>query len=773
MTNPDRTAWNEECPCIPTTLRGQWMYEWTVRPQSQEHVVMESKQKMIAAAQRAARRLARSEGTSYQSCLDVVARNAGRRHWNDFTADPVPIDEATRLGAIEPDHTLISHDAQLVACLEHALAMDAGSFMAGPCDPNGRTVLLYSGRGSRFGHGVDARGVSLRALARSIQAAATDGDRAMIQDVAVRWSIGERRVDEDFLPVVTVTLDGSAPVADMTLLGSGESATDDRADEIRRREAAVDRAVDEAPVPSDPMAEHEMLDALVLASHASGMYDIEIEAGRLEATIHYVSPSRHRLMRTIPSDWLRRMTAMSKDRGRIDPMETRVSQYGDWSCEMGGGSLATIHVATEPSEFGETLRLGFHPFTRREHRIVRSYEMPREPGILLGHSGLIRRSEKRSDAGDLIVHSGTSQAHRDAFVANAIDQVPNTDVVVHDPSETVRNTIAERWMRSDNRMLIDPNDVDGSAFNPLHPDMTVNGIVDAMSSIVTVLAPERATTPHDHVTGLMIGLAEALSASPKARALIGGDRGVVDLPMIHRAARALSIDRHGSLLDDLVVEARGCRRATMELMRHVSHCMSTRASLAEETAHLLSFCENEAIARMLSPRDPHEGMALARAILLRRSTATIIVGGEGHDGSLVAGLVLDAVMRIRSENTGRPVHVHTTRADDLPSIPWLASALRGDRRPVGSTVTIGLDSAGGIWRHAGVESRERSSGRADERRGLGGIARWIVDEVRTAHEREDIARAMSVRASDVPVHTDPVRAMEVTSGGTTLLRRIP
>lgn len=45
--------------------------------------------KIIASAKKAARRLARASEASYQTCLDTIARNAGRPHWGAFLADPV------------------------------------------------------------------------------------------------------------------------------------------------------------------------------------------------------------------------------------------------------------------------------------------------------------------------------------------------------------------------------------------------------------------------------------------------------------------------------------------------------------------------------------------------------------------------------------------------------------------------------------------------------------------------------------------------------------
>ncbi len=58
-------------------------------------------ERMIAAARRAARRLAKRTGTPYQACLDLVARDCGRQHWADFSRSPaeVPREEDRRVAA--------------------------------------------------------------------------------------------------------------------------------------------------------------------------------------------------------------------------------------------------------------------------------------------------------------------------------------------------------------------------------------------------------------------------------------------------------------------------------------------------------------------------------------------------------------------------------------------------------------------------------------------------------------------------------------------------
>jgi hypothetical protein len=52
---------------------------------------MKNNETLIAQAKKAARRASRSQSKSYQSCLDDVARAAGKEHWSAFLSDPVDI----------------------------------------------------------------------------------------------------------------------------------------------------------------------------------------------------------------------------------------------------------------------------------------------------------------------------------------------------------------------------------------------------------------------------------------------------------------------------------------------------------------------------------------------------------------------------------------------------------------------------------------------------------------------------------------------------------
>ena len=68
--------------------------------------------KILAAAKKAARRMARATGTSYQTCLDTVAQQAGRAHWSAFLADPVDV-SVRQMHAASEGQTDAVHQEQM------------------------------------------------------------------------------------------------------------------------------------------------------------------------------------------------------------------------------------------------------------------------------------------------------------------------------------------------------------------------------------------------------------------------------------------------------------------------------------------------------------------------------------------------------------------------------------------------------------------------------------------------------------------------------------
>lgn len=69
---------------------------------------MSQEENLVASAKKAARRMARATDLPYQSCLDEVARQAGRPHWGAFLEKPLPLDgsQANRSGDPDAETTL-------------------------------------------------------------------------------------------------------------------------------------------------------------------------------------------------------------------------------------------------------------------------------------------------------------------------------------------------------------------------------------------------------------------------------------------------------------------------------------------------------------------------------------------------------------------------------------------------------------------------------------------------------------------------------------------
>ena len=161
---------------------GQSMHERTVlRTNGPERSTMNTHDKLVAAARRAARRHAREQGRPYQHSLETVARTAGRPTWKAFLNDPVPVDEDSRQVTLEPDFSALPPEDHLKAAFDHGRRIDAYALVASPRawdDP--RPVLTYrcwerweegmeAGRYfDRISVGVDARGLDLAAIATGV-----------------------------------------------------------------------------------------------------------------------------------------------------------------------------------------------------------------------------------------------------------------------------------------------------------------------------------------------------------------------------------------------------------------------------------------------------------------------------------------------------------------------------------------------------------------------------------------------------------------------------
>lgn len=68
-----------------------------------------SNQRLISDARRRAKALSRANASSYQACLDEVARSAGAEDWNSFLADPRPLPAVVKTPAM--DESTMSKEA--------------------------------------------------------------------------------------------------------------------------------------------------------------------------------------------------------------------------------------------------------------------------------------------------------------------------------------------------------------------------------------------------------------------------------------------------------------------------------------------------------------------------------------------------------------------------------------------------------------------------------------------------------------------------------------
>jgi hypothetical protein len=108
---------------------------------------MDSNEKLVTAAKRAARRLAKRTGTPYQTCLDDVARSVDRRHWADFLSDPVEVPQEPKSQDDPMEVPTVPGPMDQITALysaEDALALEATIVFANPTAPHegvGQTTI--------------------------------------------------------------------------------------------------------------------------------------------------------------------------------------------------------------------------------------------------------------------------------------------------------------------------------------------------------------------------------------------------------------------------------------------------------------------------------------------------------------------------------------------------------------------------------------------------------------------------------------------------------
>lgn len=128
---------------------------------------MNANEKLVAAARRAAKTLSRTSERSYQTCLDEIARSAGKSTWSAFLADPVPVDANAADAASEPDFTLIEPEMHLPAVVGHGGRIGATGFVASPRAWGDDAPMLRYRLEDGRPWPVDARGLSIEAISHS------------------------------------------------------------------------------------------------------------------------------------------------------------------------------------------------------------------------------------------------------------------------------------------------------------------------------------------------------------------------------------------------------------------------------------------------------------------------------------------------------------------------------------------------------------------------------------------------------------------------------
>lgn len=128
---------------------------------------MNANEKLVVAARRAAKTLSRTSERPYQTCLDEVARSAGRTTWSAFLADPAPVDTNAEDAASEPDFTLIAPEMHLPAVVGHGGRIGAVGFVAQPRAWGDDAPMLRYRLEDGRPWPVDARGLSIEAITHS------------------------------------------------------------------------------------------------------------------------------------------------------------------------------------------------------------------------------------------------------------------------------------------------------------------------------------------------------------------------------------------------------------------------------------------------------------------------------------------------------------------------------------------------------------------------------------------------------------------------------
>lgn len=722
---------------------------------------MNSTEKLVAAAQRAARKLSRAEGVPYQTSLDRIAISVGRSTWSSFLADPVAVDQTAATAAAEPDFTLISPDAHLHAAIAYGGSIHARALLARPAIGSTPARLIYSSeRAIDYDLPIDARGVSIQAMITAIATSA--GARAgvvVLQDVKAAYEIDDLGNGEDMQ--LRLSFDENAPPANPVFQDDPDSGETTR----RSRDARIRDAIIATPRMDEKLGEYDLLDHLIQLPAFSEGADIRVDPHGDTFDVVLCGGGLERIIRTGDIDEYRQMTAAMKDRGHMDQMETRYSQYGDWEEET-GGRLQRVHVASEPlnRSYNETLRIGLVPFPKRNYVMPVWHDVAKGGCLPLGAYGLMHRIEQHAGENDIVIVSGRNGSRRTGrFVVPAIMEAYGNDVIVSDMPGTLPGRLGAAWSDRGPTLHLDPRAPRGHrspAFNPFHPDMMPTNHIDAAVMVAGVLftADDDASQWARYV---FPGIVDLLQMAPHLRPTGYDAEQPVSLPMI-----VSWFDRHFGQLDEQIARVTGSAaiRAVSYLQALADCSQEQRESVADAMSAAFAFIRNDAMTRLLEPVMEDRGADVARALAIGRNPALIVVGGDHArgEGRLVA-MVMESVSHLRRETTMRRTHFHVDDADLVGPMPWLAKALGSDYGAQHSTsVSVVLDRA------TCIDDLYPSD---DRKVRIPGVKHWLIEEIREMEDRQRVADAMGVRASRISTHRPDGRRIHIHDGNVRLLRR--
>ena len=721
---------------------------------------MNTESKLVAAAKRAARKISHAENIPHQTALDRVARQAGRSTWSAFVADPVAIDRTSADAASEPDFTTMSPEAHLLGAIDHGISIGARALVARPEVAGKAARLVYcSSRSEDFDHPIDARGISVTAMIASLAIAPSIEDgRVRIQDGTFAFELD----DLGGASQLRLSLDEKLPpVAPLV-----QNEDMERQDESRRQQRLGLRSkavLDVPPVPSgiNPLA---TLDTLVCLAWQTMRADIHFQPQEVSVDVVMQVGDVRRVVHVMSMDDYKTVMAATKDRARMDQMEFRVPQHGDWTFEIEGerGTVSAV-TAPVPGMYPEALTLGFMTFPKRTYASRPYYEHPQGGKLLLGEHGLFQRTKVHAAENSLIVVSGARGSGRtSSFVVPAIMEGDGADVIVSDMEGDMTDRLGETWTAGRTILRIDPRTAPGHrapAFNPLHPDMNGTGHLATAEWIAHTLLPEDDVVS-DAARSLFIGAVDVVVVEPRLRIGEEDQQKVATLPMVRDW-----LQRNGRRLEEVVSDVATSRaiNARIRIEKLLSMSPDARRETVDTVLSALSFVTTPGMTGILAPVDEDRGAALASALVLKRTPALVIVGGDDLIGQgVLCALVMQAAMHLKEDLARRETHVFVDDAKAVGPMPWLRKALtnvHGTR--VGISAVVVLESPHEI---------DLLAPRSDDGT-IPGITHWIVEEVGDPADRARIADAMSVRRAKVTSHRADRHRLDVGRGTVRQLRR--